>query len=67
MMKVSEFDGNFGIIQAFELIGGTHISIKCSLENSLKNIPYKQYFVLNVHKLYTTIKVCLKMLNEVGL
>ena len=32
--KVSEFEGNFGTIQAFECIDGTHIPIKCPLENS---------------------------------
>ena len=31
--KVSEFEAKFGMIQAFGCIDGTHIPIKCPLEN----------------------------------
>ena len=46
--KVSEFEAKFGMIQAFGCIDGTHITIKCPLENSQDCICYKQYYSLNV-------------------
>ena len=46
--KVSEFEAKFGIIQAFRRIDGTHIPIKCPLENSQDYFCYKQYYSLNV-------------------
>ena len=46
--KVSEFEAKFGIIQAFGCIDGTHVPIKCPLENSQDYFCYKQYYSLNV-------------------
>ncbi|XP_046853992.1 putative nuclease HARBI1 [Xenia sp. Carnegie-2017] len=46
--KASEFELKFGMVQAFGLIDGTHIPIKCPPENSQDFFNYKQYFSLNV-------------------
>ena len=46
--KVSEFEVKFGMIQDFGCIDGTHIPIKCPLENSQDYFCYKQYYSLNV-------------------
>ena len=45
--KVSEFEAEFEMIQTFECIEGTHIPIKCPLENSQDYFCYKQYYSLN--------------------
>ena len=42
--KVSRFEAKFGMIQAFGCIDGTHVPIKCPLENSQDYFCYKQYY-----------------------
>ena len=46
--KVSEFEAKFGMIQDFRYIDGSHIPIKCALENSQDYFCYKQHYSLNV-------------------
>ncbi|XP_044163271.1 protein ANTAGONIST OF LIKE HETEROCHROMATIN PROTEIN 1-like [Acropora millepora] len=46
--KVSEFEANFGMTQAFGCVDGTHIPIKRPSENSQDYFCYKQYFSLNI-------------------
>ena len=46
--KVSEFEAKFGMINAFGCIDGTHIPIKCPIDDSQDLFCYKQYFSLNV-------------------
>ena len=46
--KVSKFEAKFGMMQAFGCIDGTHIPIKCPLENSQDYFYYKQYYSLSV-------------------
>ena len=51
---VSEFEQEFGIIQAFGCIDGTHVEIKRPIENSQDYFCYKQYFSLNIQAICNT-------------
>ena len=47
-MKVAEFEANFGIVQAFVSINGTHIPIMVPSTNSQDCYNYKSFDSFNV-------------------
>ena len=56
--KASEFELKFGMVQAFGLIDGTHIPIKCPPENSQDFLITNSIF-LSMSKLFVTVRVTL--------
>ena len=52
--KVSQFELNFGMLQAHGCIDGTHIPIKTPNKNSQDYFNYKQFFSLNVQAVCDT-------------
>ena len=46
--KTSQFEPNYGVVQAFGTIDGTHIYIPCPEVNSQDCFCYKQYRSINV-------------------
>ncbi len=48
MRKVAEFEGKFGMVQAFGCVDGTHVEIKCPTESSQDFYCYKGFHSINV-------------------
>ena len=48
MRKVAEFEGKFGMVQAFGCVDGTHIAIKRPKESSQDYYSYKGFHSINV-------------------
>ena len=47
-VKTGEFKAKFGMKQGFWCINGTHIPIKCPVQNSQDYFWYKQFYSLNI-------------------
>ena len=48
LSKISEFEANFGMTQAFGCIDGTYIPLKVPTVNSKDYCNYQQFHTLNV-------------------
>ena len=47
MRKVAEFEGKFGMVQAFGCVDGTHVAVKRPKENSQDYYSYKGFHSIN--------------------